>query len=266
MSGIVSASFSGLASLEAADVLGGIGVTLYVGSYLALQLGLIRGNGYLYPSLNLVAGAAVLFSLMEMFNPYSALTEIAWITISVIGIVRMFLVQRFLRLSPKEQAAAKALVPSLAQDRARLFVRTGQWRTGQAGEILAREGEPLNALIYLSEGRCGIEYGGVPVAAIGAGGIIGEMTYRTGQAATASVVAESATRRLHFDAVLLRRFLEQNTDIEQALELSIAGDLRGKLTSTTQRLANTLPRPEAPSREPDPPAIPAEMRSAGPAT
>jgi CRP-like cAMP-binding protein len=239
-----SVGHSGLFGFGVADTMGSLGVTLYIGAYLALQLGLIRGNGYLYPALNLVAGAAVLFSLMDMFNRYSALTQIAWITISVIGIVRMYLVRRFLRLHPEEEKAANALIPLLARDRARRFLKNGEWRSGEAGEVLAREGEPLNALIYIADGRCRIERDGVPVAVSGPGGIIGEMTFRSGQAATATVVAETPTRRLHFEAAPLRRFLARNEDVGHALELSISADLRGKLASTTRRLAKGRPSAE----------------------
>lgn len=248
VSGAIYIEHAGPFGLGAADAMGTLGVTLYVGAYLALQLGLIRGNGYLYPALNLAAGAAVLFSLLEMFNRYSAMTQIAWIAISVVGIARMYVVRRFLRLRPEEERAARTLIPLLARDRARRFLRNGEWRSGEAGEVLAREGEPLNALIYIADGRCRIERGGIPVAVSRPGGIIGEMTFRTGQAATATVVAETRTRRLHFEAAPLRRFLAQNGDVEHALELSISGELTEKLASTTRRLAQGRPAAENAAR------------------
>jgi hypothetical protein len=39
----------------APDALGALGLILYLGSYLALQLGLIRGDGWLFPTFILAA-------------------------------------------------------------------------------------------------------------------------------------------------------------------------------------------------------------------
>jgi hypothetical protein len=41
----------------APDALGALGLIFYLGSYLALQLGLIRGDSWLFPSLHPLVGA-----------------------------------------------------------------------------------------------------------------------------------------------------------------------------------------------------------------
>lgn len=47
-------------SLDLLDGIGTVGVLGYVGAYLALQLGMLKGDGYVFPSINLVASLAVL--------------------------------------------------------------------------------------------------------------------------------------------------------------------------------------------------------------
>jgi CRP-like cAMP-binding protein len=224
-----------------ADGFGAVGLCLYIGSYLALQLGIVRGDGYLYAVLNLLAATFVLISLMEMFNLYAALSEVAWIAISLIGIARLYIVHRFLSLTPEERAAAHALVPGLAKDRARRLLRTGAWVDLPAGEVLATEGEPVGALVFIAEGRCRIVHRGVRVAEIGPGGMIGEMTYQTGAPATATVVAGTPVRVLRLEAQPLRAFLSKNEDVAEALERAVAGDLRRKLAETTRALAGDAP-------------------------
>jgi CRP-like cAMP-binding protein len=238
--------FDGLPQLPApgytlADGFGTIGLLLYIGSYLALQLGMLRGDGYLFPLLNLLAALFVLISLLEMFNLYAALSEIAWIAISLIGIARLYIVHRYLGLTPEEWAAARAMVPSLPKDRARRLLRTGAWVDLPAGEVLATEGHPVGALLFIAEGRCRIVHRGVRVAEIGPGGMIGEMTYRTGAPATATVVAGTPVRVLRLEAQPLRAFLSRNEDIAEALERAVAGDLRRKLAETTRALAGDTP-------------------------
>jgi hypothetical protein len=79
----------------APDALGALGLIFYLGSYLALQLGLIRGDSWLFPSLILAASLSLILSLMTArFNPYSMMVEVAWATISVIGHIRLYIIHK----------------------------------------------------------------------------------------------------------------------------------------------------------------------------
>ena len=55
------------------DILGLVGVFLYIGSYFGLQAGFIKGQGYLYAGLNASAATCVLLSLVQSFNLSSAI-------------------------------------------------------------------------------------------------------------------------------------------------------------------------------------------------
>ncbi len=226
-----------LAAVSLADFLGAIGVLVYIGAYLALQLGVIRGDGYAFPALNLAASLAVLVSLGQHFNPFSATIEIAWTVISVIGMTRLYLVSRYIRLDPEEQMVATTLIPGLTKDRALSLLTLGRFSDVAAGTELAREEAPLADLSLVIDGLCRIDRGGLTVATIRNGALVGELTYATGRPATASVVAEVPTRVFQIDCVALRAFLPRNPDIAREMEMSISGDLRDKLIDTTRRLA-----------------------------
>jgi CRP-like cAMP-binding protein len=221
----------------AGDALGALGLALYIGSYLALQIGVIRGDGYAFAVLNLAAAAAVLGSLLEAFNLYAALGEIAWIAISLIGIVRLFVLQRFLRLTPAESAVARTLAPGLPRHRARSLLRLGEWRNLKPGQALATQGVPVHALMVVTEGNCQIVHDGRAVAVIGPGAVIGEITLATGGPATATVEATTPVRLLWLDRGRLLGFLRRNEDVEHALERAMADDMRSKLAQTTRALA-----------------------------
>ena len=68
------------------DLIGVIGVALYVGSYFLLQTKILDGNKNTYAIMNLLAPVAVLISLTESFNLASALIQICWVAISIVGI------------------------------------------------------------------------------------------------------------------------------------------------------------------------------------
>ena len=237
MNDTVSALLSVLGD-GASDVLGALGLILYLGSYLALQLGLIRGDGWLFPALILGASSSLILSLMgARFNPYSMMVEGAWATISVIGLIRLYIIYKYFRFNDEEQAAAKRLMPGLAKDRVRKLLSLGNWNDVSPGHVLIRQGQPVTHLIYVASGVCRIQIDGTIVATIGAGGLIGEMTYHTGRPATATVIVDAASRILAFERGALEGFLDRNDDIRAALEQSIAGDLRHKLAATTRTLA-----------------------------
>jgi hypothetical protein len=101
------------------------GVFLYVGSYGALQLGFLNGHGYAYASINLIAASCVLTSLAKAFNLWSALIEISWITISVVGMVRFYYLMHRIRFTPEEQAVVRDVLSSAPKIKARRFLDLG---------------------------------------------------------------------------------------------------------------------------------------------
>jgi hypothetical protein len=228
------------------DGLGLVGLVLYIGAYLVLQLGLIRGDGWLFPALNLVGALCLVVSLIDEFNLHVMLVEIAWAVISVIGLIRLYVLHRSIRFTPDERAAIDRLVPGMPKDRARALLARGAWTDASPGEVLTREGEPVARLHFLAEGVCRIEIGGTPVAGIGPGSLIGEMTYHTGDPATATVIAETPARLLVFERRAFETFLGRNEDIRAAIEQAVAGDLRRKLAVTSQAVARSSHHRSAP--------------------
>ena len=75
-------------SLEWYDWVGLFGVLLILLAYFVLQTGRIRGDGLTYQLMNLFGASGVLVSLFYKPNFSATLMEIAWVAISIYGIVR----------------------------------------------------------------------------------------------------------------------------------------------------------------------------------
>lgn len=86
--------FNTIFEMSVCELVGFMGVALYLGSYAALQLQMLDCKGIIYPLFNFLAASCVLFSLSESFNMSSAIIQIAWIAISTVGIARL-LIKRF---------------------------------------------------------------------------------------------------------------------------------------------------------------------------
>lgn len=72
-----------------ADWVGIVGVVLTLLAYYLLNVNKVKSTSMIYLYFNLVGSCLLMFSLMFSWNLSSVLIEIAWITISLIGILRV---------------------------------------------------------------------------------------------------------------------------------------------------------------------------------
>ncbi len=75
-------------SYEWHDILGNLGVTFIVGTYILLQMERMRGESLTYSILNALGASFVIISLTYNFNLSGIIVQSFWAGISVIGIIR----------------------------------------------------------------------------------------------------------------------------------------------------------------------------------
>ncbi len=219
-----------------AGAFGLLGVILYIAAYAAMQVGLVRGQSYLYAGTNIIAAICVLFSLTENYNQSSALIQIMWIVISVVGIARLWIIEKTLKFTEVEQRLLDTLAPGLPKDQGRKLLDLGEWRTMRSGELLISEGKSVSFLGYLEAGALVVSKSGVPILSLGPGAVIGEITYLDDSPATAQINVLDDASIFCVDAERLRDLVVRNDSIANALERSIARTLRGKLQTTSEEL------------------------------
>ena len=163
------------------------GLRFYLGSYGALQIGLLRGQGYAYATINAAAASCVLVSLWQNFNLSAALIQIFWIAISAIGIARLFVIRRRLRFTPEERDLLETVMPDMPREQARELLNLGNWFTAEPDHILTTECEPVPYLAYLAKGEAAVTTSGRQIALIKQPAFIGEITCLDGEEATGTV-------------------------------------------------------------------------------
>lgn len=77
-----------LSSLSWVDFIGSMGTLIVVAAYFATQMRYLNSDELLFPIANLGGSLLISFSLIFNFNLASALMEVFWIVISLIGIVQ----------------------------------------------------------------------------------------------------------------------------------------------------------------------------------
>jgi CRP-like cAMP-binding protein len=133
------------------------------------------------------------------------------------------------RLRPDELRLYQLAFRRLTEREFAELLAVGDWREVPAGERLVHCGEALDQLIVLASGRVRVEAHGKTLADLRAGSLVGEMSYVTGQAPNADVVAIEPTRTLSWRDEVLRRVLGTNAKLRAAMQQVIGEDLVAKL-------------------------------------
>lgn len=218
------------------NVAGLAGVVLYLGSYALLQLGMLRGNGYAYATLNLCAASFVLLSLTVAFNLSSAIIQIAWVVISILGIARLAWINRMVRFSDKERAFLADIFPDMPTPIARSFLNGGTWIDADAGALLLKEGAPVRNLFYLAQGEVAIMSGGEPIGTVETG-LLGEMNVLSGGPASASGKVVKAARLFVISGPTLQNMVSRDAEFRIFLENGMSSDIGRKLMRANQQLS-----------------------------
>jgi hypothetical protein len=70
------------------DWIGLAGVAIVLIAFFLLQVGKLHGTGFIYQAMNAVGAAAVVLSLLYDFNLSAFVVEVAWVLISLYGMLR----------------------------------------------------------------------------------------------------------------------------------------------------------------------------------
>lgn len=216
------------------NIAGVVAIAVYLAGYAALQVGAIKGNGYLYPSLNILAASAMLFSLVEAFNLSAALLSVVWIVISLIGILRLYLVSKSIRFNAEEDAFLRQMLPDLSQTAARHFLNAGLWEEAGVGTELTYHGVPVERLFYLSRGDADVIVGGKIVGQIGEGSFIGELSSLSNNPATATVSLTRQSKFFSINVTKLRLLAKRLPELEIAIQKSFISETGKKLDAANK--------------------------------
>ena len=139
--------------------------------------------------------------------------------------------------APDERAMLDRLFTELPKSRARHLIDQGLWLAGKAGDVLTREGEPVDHHYYLAEGEARVIALGSEVGLCRAGDLIGELTVLSGETASATVILNTPARFWCAPADDLRPYVDAHEDVRRAIEHGFATVLKSKLRASNRAIA-----------------------------
>ena len=196
---------------------------LYLLSYLVKDILWLR-------LLTVVAG--LLLMTWALLQPQPLWASLAWnslfLAINVVQSWRLVLERRPVHLSEREtllyRLAFRALTP-------REFVKLlalGRWEEAKPETRIVERARALDRLLVIASGRTAVHLG-ERVVELGEGRFVGEMSFITGEAPTADVVAVEAVRYVSWPKNELNAFLAQHPALRAAWQAVLGADLVSKL-------------------------------------
>ena len=225
--------------MDVFTISGLLGLALYLGGYGALLMGWVTSDTYRYAALNVLAAGLVLLAVFAHLDPGWAVVPILFRVLSAAGLVRLWQINQLLEFTDFERDFLKTKLRTLSVRNARRLLDEGRWVEGWRGQDMARQGEEIGKLYYLSRGEADIIVDGAPVARIGAGSFIGELTALGGGAANASVVLSRPSTYFEVPVDALRRLTEGHPELRAELQKSLLDDTQAKLLNTNATLVET---------------------------
>ncbi|HEY0547485.1 MAG TPA: cyclic nucleotide-binding domain-containing protein [Pyrinomonadaceae bacterium] len=155
--------------------------------------------------------------------------NLLFLIINLVQIAIIMKERREVSFTEEEKELYETLFKNFAPFEFMKLLRIGEWSEAQKDEVLAIEQKELADLMLIYNGLVKVEAEGETLAELKDGSFIGEMSFITGGAATATVKAVAPTRYLSWSKADLRQLFQRNPSMRFAMQTVISTDLTKKL-------------------------------------
>lgn len=173
--------------------------------------------------------AKIIYRAFFVFDPVSVLWETIFVLVNIGQLLLIWYYERHHRFTEDHRHFVDSMPVSVERRALKRLLAFATIREVAVDETLVREGEVVKDLMYVATGMARIESAGRMIAACGPGDYLGEMSFLTGEPATATVTASRPMRVLSFDQQRLHAAVESDATIRRAMEAGLNRNLVGKL-------------------------------------
>ena len=217
------------------DWLGNLSYVLFAASYLVTSMLWLRVLAILGLGTEAIYFYATGSSSLWVAIGWSAV----FLVINAVQLYRLLREMLSVRLSADERMLKAGPFAALGMLSFHRLMKAGRWQTLAPGTVLTRQHQPVMHLHALACGVAGVEVDGQPVAAIRAGGIVGEMSLLSDGLATATVTVTHRVRAFVIARADLERLLDEHEDLRAQFHQALGSELVAKLLALRGRSAPT---------------------------
>ena len=174
-------------------------------TYLLLIVSMLMRRMVWLRSFAIASGLAkIVYRTAFVFDPVSVLWETIFVLVNAIQLIIIWYYERHHRFGEDESHFAENMPAGVERRAIKRLLGYAKPHNLDAGAKLTEEGEAVADLIYIAAGLVQIERGGRIIAVCGPGDFLGEMSFLTGDAATATAIAVKPVRCLVFEQQRLK--------------------------------------------------------------
>jgi hypothetical protein len=207
------------------DALGNVSYLLIAVSYLVTHMLWLR----ILAMVGLVAEAVYFYAAGSGSLWVAIGWSVVFLVINGVQLLRLLRELRAAQLHGDERILKRGTFAALSLPSFRRLMKAGRWQTLAPGTLLTVQHTPVTHLRALARGRALVDVDGRPVAAVHPGGIVGEMSLLTGDAASATVCVTDEVRCFEVDGATLKQLLADHDDLRAQFHQALGTELAGKL-------------------------------------
>ena len=180
----------------------------------------------------------IVYRAFFVFDPVSVLWETVFVLVNIGQLLIIWYYERHHRFSGAEQHFADNMPPGMDRATIKRLLGFSASRDVEAGATLTSEGQGVDDLLYVAGGEVRILHGDRIVATCNPGDYVGEMSFLTGNPASATSKSVTPVRLLAFERRKLRAAIDADPALRRTLEAALSRNLAEKLVR-----ANDAARP-----------------------
>ena len=165
--------------------------------------------------------------------------NVAFMAINGLHIGVLLWQRRPLTMTPEEAHLRRLVFSALTDRQFAALTAIAHWADVYSGEGILAEGDSSGRILVLTHGRAIIAKGGVPLADVGPGDFVGEISFLTGEVTTAAVIALEAASCAWWSGEDLHQLLESDPQLGAVVKGILGVDVAIKLRSSSAAAAPT---------------------------
>ncbi|MEM1058882.1 MAG: cyclic nucleotide-binding domain-containing protein [Verrucomicrobiota bacterium] len=163
------------------------------------------------------------------YSPSGLAWHLGFMGINIYQISALIHENRSAKFTDEERDLYQTIFQNFQPGEFMRLLATAQWHDAEPGRVLLEEGQPGTGVKLITGGRVDVEIDGQKVAELGEGTFVGEMSYLSGEAASADVKVTAPMRYLEWNNEKLTKTLERNPTLKFAFHSLLTTDLTKKL-------------------------------------
>ncbi len=207
------------------NILGHLAYILLIASMLMRSINWLR-------ALAILAGAVAAYYYWTLDDKVSMFWEVVFTLVNIAQLIILQIENRRGTFSEDEDYFIKTCLPNIDRSHARRLVKLGAWTQVQDETILVFEDKIPDKLKFIVSGKAEVYRNKKLIGTVSRGDFVGEISYLTGENATATAVVIEPVRYLAFGQQRLREHLLRNVEVRHALEASFNRNLANKLVKS----------------------------------